>query len=166
MKEEFKDIPNYEGIYQVSDLGRVKSLTRKGFDGRSVKERILKPAANNNGYLLIALRRNGKTNMRTIHQLVAEAFLGHTPCGHKLIVNHINFNRQDNRAENLEIDTQRNNTNQKHIKSSSKYTGVCWAKDAGKWMSAIRINGNRKHLGYFTDELEASQAYQDKLKTL
>tara|TARA_R110002073_G_C9087289_1_gene547416 strand:- start:6 stop:515 length:510 start_codon:yes stop_codon:yes gene_type:complete len=167
--EIFKDVPNYEGLYQVSDLGNVKSLARKvkcSTGLRNIQERILKPRINKGGYLELHLSKEGKTKNRTVHQLVAEAFLNHTPCGLKLIVNHINFIRHDNRAENLEIDTARNNTDKKHLKSSSEYVGVSWQKSSSKWRSYITINGKSKHLGYFTDELEAAYAYQTELNKL
>tara|TARA_R110000796_G_scaffold36110_1_gene92388 strand:- start:8 stop:487 length:480 start_codon:yes stop_codon:yes gene_type:complete len=157
--EEFKDVIGYEGLYQVSNLGRVKSL-------KFGKERILKTTLNKGDYLQLDLNKDGKRKVRTVHQLVAEAFLGHVPCGHKLIVNHKNFIRHDNRAENLELDTQRNNANQKHLKSSSEYVGVSWHKFNNKWMASIYINGKLKYLGYFTEELEASKAYQKALNEI
>ena len=162
MEEIFKDIPNYEGLYQVSNLGNVKSLTRKG----CLNDRILKPNTDDGGYLKVNLRKDNKTKTRKIHQLVAEAFLGHTPCGIKLVVNHKNFIRQDNRVENLEIVTSRQNSDQKHLKSSSEYTGVSWAKDKNKWASMISINGKQKNLGYFACELKAAYAYQTELNKL
>lgn len=164
--EEFRDISNYEGMYQVSNLGRVKSLTRKSFTGRQLTEKILKPRINKGGYLRVLLSKDNKSKSRTVHQLVAEAFLGHVPCGMNLIVNHINFIRHDNRAENLEIVTNRQNSDQKHLKSSSEYTGVSWNKTSEKWTAQIHINGNKKHLGSFTDELEASKAYQKALREI
>ena len=157
--EEFRDVKNYEGLYQVSNLGRVKSL-------KYGKERILKPNSNGHGYLQVDFRKDGKRKVRTVHQLVAEAFLDHTPCGMKLIVNHKNFIRHDNRAENLELDTNRNNTNQKHLNSSSEYTGVSWYESRKKWTAQIHINGNKKFLGRFTCELEASKAYQKALREI
>tara|TARA_R110002049_G_scaffold246694_1_gene420804 strand:+ start:298 stop:795 length:498 start_codon:yes stop_codon:yes gene_type:complete len=162
MIEEFKDIPNHEGLYQVSNLGRVKSLPNKV----RFSEKILKPCKNAYGYLVVCLRKDGKTKVRTVHQLVAEAFLNHVPCGFKIIVNHKNFIRHDNRAENLELDTNRNNTNKKHLKSSSEYTGVSWHKNSKKWESNITINGKKKHLGYFTCEIKASEAYENALLNL
>ena len=162
MEEIFKDIPNYEGMYQVSDMGRVKSLARKG----CLKDRILKPYLEIGGYFKVVLRKDNKTKTRRVHQLVAEAFLSHVPCGYKLIVNHEDHDRLNNKLDNLEITTNRNNTNQKHLNSSSEYTGVSWAKHVSKWKAQIRINGKSKHLGYFTDDLEASNAYEKALSEI
>lgn len=167
--EKWKYIPNYEDIYQVSDLGRVKSLSRIVDNGticRLIKDRVLKTTKNKNIYLLISLHKNGIRMTFQIHQLVAMAFLNHKPCGHKLVINHKNFTTTDNRKVNLEITTTRENTNKKHLKSSSEYVGVSWHKKSNKWRSVIYINGNRKNLGLFTCALEASKAYENKLKKI
>jgi len=156
MKEIFKKVKGYPD-YEVSNLGRVKSF-KKG------EERILKSNPNSGGYLQVNLYKDNKRKGRTIHSLVAEAFLNHTPNGHKLVVNHIDFNPLNNNVNNLEIVTQRKNTNLKHIKSSSIYTGVTWHKKANKWISQIRIKGKKKYLGLFTNELQASNSYQKALK--
>ena len=153
--EEFKDVKNYEGIYQVSNLGNVKSLARKG----CLTERIMKPSMDAHGYLQIPLRKDGKTKCRKIHKLVADAFLNTEPCGHRLVVKHINQDKSDNSLQNLK-------SSHKYTKSSSKYRGVTWSKNAGKWKAYIRFKGKSRYLGYFTDELEASQAYQTALKRI
>lgn len=152
IEEIWKDIPNYEGLYQVSNLGSVKSSK----NNLPVKRWI------NKGYFSSSLYKDGKVKRFRVHQLVAMAFLNHMPCGHKLVVNHKNFVKTDNRADNLEIITQRQNSNKKHINHSSNYTGVSWDKRRNKWESYIRISGKKKHLGYFTDEYQASIAYHDK----
>ena len=158
MKTEiWKDIKDYEGLYQVSNLGRVKSL-------KFGKERILSAATNATGYSLVALC-NGKTKAITVHQLVAMAFLNHKPCGYKLVVDHINTIKTDNRLENLQVITHRQNCT-KDKKGTSKYTGVHWCKPRNKWRAEIRINGKTKYLGSFKSELEASEAYQLKLETI
>lgn len=164
--EIWKDIPNYEGCYQVSNLGNVKSLERKvkgKVNLKTQKEKILNPTQNIYGYYYVSLCKKGFIKKFTVHQLVAISFLNHIPCGMKLVVNHINFNRLDNRLENIEVVTNRENTNLKHIKSSSKYVGVSWHKGSKKWMSRIVINGKRKHLGYFFEEIEAHNAYKKEL---
>lgn len=170
VQEIFKDIPNYEGLYQVSNLGNVKSLERQcnhwcgGL--RFLKERILKKRIDANGYIQVYLSKNGIMKPFKVHQLVAIEFLNHIPCGYELVVNHKNFNKLDNRVENLEIITTRENTNKKHLKSSSKYIGVCWDKQRKKWIASITINGKLKYLGRFINEYDANLAYQNKLKTL
>ena len=159
IKEEFRGIKNYEGIYQVSNLGRVKSL-------KCGKERFLKAGLSGDGYYTVVLHKDNKRKTRKVHQLVAVAFLNHTPCGFKLVVNHVDFDKLNNNVDNLEIVTSRANTNRKHLKSSSKYTGVSWHKPSSKWAASIRINGKSKHLGYFTCELAASKDYQTALKNI
>ena len=101
--------------------------------------------------------------MKKVHQLVAESFLNHKRCGMKLVVNHIDFDKTNNKLDNLEIVTTRENTNQKHLKSYSNFTGVSWNKRANKWIASIKINNKNKYLGYYSNELEASKAYQKEL---
>ena len=147
--------------YSVSSLGRVYSNPRLSKAGHKRKGIYLKPTLDA-GYLKVKI--GGKN--RTVHQLVAETFLGHKPCGYKLVVNHINFDGTDNRLSNLEIVTQRENANQKHLKSSSKYIGVSWSKEKSKWHAQIKIDGSTKYLGRFKCELAAAHAYQVALKQL
>lgn len=157
--EEFRDLLGYEGLYQVSNLGRVKSL-------KYGKERILTPGTNNSGYYLVVLYKNKKAKTYKIHQLVAICFLNHNPNGLTMVVDHINFNRKDNNLSNLRIISMRENGNQKQFKSTSCYVGVSWDSSRGKWHSHITIEGKIKFLGRFTDELEAHNAYQTALKTI
>jgi hypothetical protein len=157
--EEFRDIKGYEGLYQISNLGRVKSL-------KFNKEKVLIATSKNNRYLKVGLFKNSEKKTKTVHQLVVIAFLNHIPCGPKLVVNHINFNTHDNRVENLEIVTSRENGNKKHLPSTSQYTGVQWRNDCKKWRARIHVNGKDKSLGCFTNELEASEAYQKELRKI
>ena len=157
--EIWKDIPNYEGYYLVSNFGNIKSI---GYG----EERYLRLYLNQYGYYRVNLYKDKIRTTKTVHQLVAEAFLGHSACGMKLVINHINFDRKDNRVANLEIVTPRENGNKKHIKSTSKYVGVYWYKSYNKWKAQITFDGSVNHLGYFDCELAAAKAYQDKLKSL
>lgn len=94
--EIWKDIEGYEGIYQVSNYGRIKSLHNKF----GKKELIMQTHKKRNGYNQIRLKNKGTVKDCIIHRLVAKAFVpnpNNLPC-----VNHINEKKQDNRAENLE----------------------------------------------------------------
>lgn len=157
--EIFRDIPilGYENSYQISTFGRVKSL-------KGLKERILKLALNDGGYLTVGLSKSGKIKTFKVHILVAMAFFNHKPDGtQKIVVDHIDHNRQNNHTSNIQLLSQRENANQKHFKHSSIYTGVFWYKKIKKWRSQIVINGRKKYLGYFTDEYEAHLAYETAL---
>ena len=168
-KEIWKDIPNYEGLYQVSNLGRVKSLKRivkrKNESILPIKEKILMGSIAFDGYLILGLSKNGVHTKFKVHQLVAMAFLKHKPCGHKLVVNHIDNNKLNNKACNLEIVTPRENSHTHH-KGTSKYKGVHWDKSRNKWCARIYYNGKSENLGRFKKELDASEAYQKRLKEI
>jgi hypothetical protein len=167
--EIWKDIPGYEGIYQVSDIGNVKSLSRekliRGKYPITTKEKILKQLVNPRGYLIVILCKNNLKKTINVHILVAMAFLNHKPDGtHKIVVDHINNNKLDNRLVNLQLINHRENSSKDRKNGTSKYTGVCWQKSNNKWQSEITINGKKKYLGLFTDEYEAHLAYQKALK--
>ena len=104
-KEVWRDIEGYEGLYQVSDQGRVKSLGRKW----SKSERTLKPVVRHDGYVVVNLYSGGERKMFKVHRLVCEAF--HENPDNKPQVNHINEDKADNRACNLEWATARENSN-------------------------------------------------------
>ena len=111
--EIWKNIKGYEGLYQVSDQGRVKSLERIIIkkDGRkfTVKERVLRPGATKDGYLIVALHAGDKQKTLTVHRLVCQAF--HKNPENKPCVNHIDENKTNNAANNLEWCTYEENNN-------------------------------------------------------
>jgi hypothetical protein len=169
MQEEiWKDIPGYEGFYQVSNLGNVKGLPRelfkKGKYPYICREKVLKQGKTKT-YNIIVLTKNKNRKTIYVHQLVAMTFFNHKRCGHKIVVDHINNDKLDNRVENLQIITQRENTT-KDRKGTSKHPGVNWCKHSKKWKSQIVINGKQINLGYYDCELKASLVYQNKLKEL
>ena len=166
--EEWRDVVGYEGLYQVSNQGRVKSLERKvphcSGGERIQKERILKQATTYNGYLLVSLCAGGKPKKVTVHRLVCEAF--HKNHENKPCVNHIDENKTNNAASNLEWCTYEENNNhgthkERVAKSLSKPVAQC-TKEGGlvkTWSSLTEIgkqtgfsignisqvtNGNRK----------------------
>ena len=163
--EIWKDIKGYEGLYQVSNLGNVKRLSVLKLNGRyysMCKEKLIKTVVGN-GYKQLTLYLNGEKSTKKVHQLVAIAFLNHIPNGMDLVVNHKDFNRLNNHIDNLEIVTSRENSNKKHLKSTSKYVGVHWHKATNKWASSIEIKNKVKHLGVFTNEYDAHLAYKKAL---
>ena len=116
MVEEWKDIViekggqvfDYTGLYQVSNLGRVRSLDRIDGMGRKVEEKILK-LGNNKGYQSVFLHKNGKAKIFQVHRLVATAFI---PNPDNLpVVNHKDENPSNNCVDNLEWCTQKYNIN-------------------------------------------------------
>lgn len=102
--EIWKDIEGYNGYYQVSNYGRVKSCVRcvERSDGqkRIIKERIKKLTRDKDGYLICSLSKGGKTEKRAVHRIVYTAFVGPIPRGEE--INHIDFDRENNTPDNLE----------------------------------------------------------------
>lgn len=113
--DHWKDIPSYEGYYQASESGQIRSCDRKIFQkghhnnyDRVMRGRILKPRKINSGYLIVWLCKDGKTKAISVHRLIAKTFLTKTNKAYTDI-NHINGNKLDNRVENLEWCTRSSN---------------------------------------------------------
>lgn len=111
MEEIWKDVPGYEGWYQVSNLGRIKSLSRYVDVREGVKihinERVKPHYINKKGYCQIGLCKDGIRKGFLVHRLVADAFIPNPQ--NKRTVNHINCDKSDNRIENLEWATYSEN---------------------------------------------------------
>ena len=115
--EEWKDIRNYEGLYQGSSEGRIKSVDRivraksrwGGYRDMLFKGKPLKQFLGDNGYLKVGLSKNGESTSKDVHKLIYEAFYGVVPDG--MQVNHIDENKLNNCINNLNLLTPQDNTN-------------------------------------------------------
>lgn len=133
--EIWKDIKGYEGYYQVSNLGRVKSLNTRlkyRYGYRTRKGRILKPSISHKGYFKITLSKNNKSRNATIHRTVAQAFIPNPE--NKPCTNHKNGIKTDNRVENLEWCTISENTQHAYD------TGLKVTSEKLKEINRIRVS--------------------------
>ncbi len=175
--EEFKDIPDYEGLYQASTFGRVKRLPKimKEKARKRVgiyKEKILRAQIiKNKGYLHVALSKNGKVKRRLVHRIVGSIFIPNLE--NKPQINHIDLIKINCMFWNLEWMTERENQEhyQNSIITASRYVGVSYITNNNpprkkRWIAIVTIKGIRYHLGYFLTEIEAYTARQNKLKEL
>jgi hypothetical protein len=160
--EIWKDIKGYEGYYQVSNLGNVKSIGRvvqRSNFPLPIKERILKATVNKKGYLVVNLQRGGNAKVCTIHRLVAEAFLEKDDT--RSFVDHINTDKSDNNASNLRWVTAQENSNNPMTKEHQKQSSAANAKHGGESKcsrSVFQFNLKRELIGKYPSTLEASKA--------
>lgn len=169
MKEIWKDICGYEGKYQISNLGNVKSLQREVYKKhgelfRVHPERILKPCDyKGKGYPIVALSSGDRVyQSHRVHRLIADHFLGATK---KHAVDHIDGDRTNNNISNLRLCTvSQNGANKKkyHKGGFSKYKGVTYCKNRKKYIAQIGARENHKHLGAFTTQEEAALRYNEE----
>ena len=150
MTEIWKDIAGYEGLYQVSNLGRVKSLRKVDRFGRCYPEKLKSQVDNGKGYCVVNLKRDGKQSMRTVHRLVAEQFIPNPTELRE--VNHRDGDKSNNHVSNLEWCTHSDNI--RHAVNNSLHTNfgqrkvLCveldvvfdTIKDAELW---VGVKGNR-----------------------
>lgn len=169
LQEIWKPIKGYEGLYEISNFGRVVSLEREwtpGLGGIRTKPKTQLAPRNWRGYSCVALCKNGKVKQSSIHLLVWDHFGDKARNDYKLQVDHIDENKKNNCINNLQLLTNRQNTG----KGKQKYriynlpTGVYYRKNINKFRSMIQINGKSIHLGYFNSIDQASNAYKEAME--
>lgn len=154
MQEVWKDIESYEGCYQISNLGRVKSLGRyknnpQGMRTYWVEERILRPQTNIHGYIYYCLKKDGDRKNHTGHRLVASAFL---PNPDNLpLINHKDESRNNNHVDNLEWCTHQYNTNYGNSQQR-KVSSVDWAKFVANFPWGERAKKQYKKITQMTKD--------------
>jgi hypothetical protein len=163
-KEEWKPVVGYEGLYEVSNIGKIKSLKKtvnhKLYGTKNKNEFILNINKTTNfGYYKCKLTKDGITRCYFVHRIVANAFIENK--NNYPIINHIDGIKTNNSVDNLEWCTYRHNANHfnSNQKRSSKYAGVSYNKNSRKWIANIRIGKNQKYLGLFNEEEDAYNAY-------
>lgn len=169
MEEIWKAIKGYEGRYEVSNLGRVRSFDKVLYLKNSSfmhKGRIIKlRPGKTSPYLLASLSSNGVRKVKLVHRLVAEAFIDNSEL--KPEVNHKNGVKTDNRASNLEWVTSSENKQhalkmlpRKTLTSTNKsgFSGVSLHKSTGKWQASLTHNGKRVYVGIYQSPEEAHKA--------
>jgi len=161
MKEIWKKVPDYPS-YMISDLGNVtKGQKKYDKDNNFLGYILLKPHTNK-GYKRVKFTKDGRRKHFTVHQLVAMAFLGHKLDGTtKLVVDHINTKKTDNRLSNLQIISNRENCSK-----NKKDVGVSWIESRKSYFVSININGKTKYLGRTKDKEEALELYAKALNKI
>lgn len=135
MQETWKDIKDFEGMYQVSDLGRVRSIDRFDNMGRLRKGEIKVARDNGHGYFAVQMYRDNKPKVGYVHRLVATAFIENPD--NKPEVHHIDSDRSNNKLENLKWVTSKENNNfPEHIKAMQSNEN--WAKQRQDAMAKAR----------------------------
>ena len=151
MQEIWKDIPDYEGLYQASNSGSIRKFG---------DEEILRPRKSGN-YLIIDLTKNSFKKTLRVHQIVAITFLNHKPNRFNgFIVDHIDNNPINNKVDNLQLISQRKNCSKDKDKGSSKHVGVHWNKRRSMWKVDITLENKKHYLGYYDDENIAKEKYE------
>ena len=155
--EEFKIIPGYEN-YLASSFGKIVSLNYNG----TKTSREMNQTTTKCGYKKISLFSNHKQKTELVHLMIARTFLNHESNGKKIVVNHIDNDKSNNKLSNLEVVSARyNNSCHKHLSynKTSSGIGVYWNNRLSKWIAAIEFNGRTTHLGAFVNENDAINEY-------
>lgn len=156
MQEIWKTVKDYEGLYEVSNLGRIKSLPR---NGTIKEEKILKQYEDRYGYFYVGLR-NKKQKKNKVHRLVAEAFINNKE--NLSQINHIDENKKNNRVDNLEWCSPKYNVNYGCRTKKTKKRVICTnQKDEEKIFESIKEAGKALNI----DDSSITKCCKNKAKT-
>lgn len=170
MNEEWRNVVDFEEIYQISNLGNFR---RNPLNPRRAKYPKLR---NRQGYEYVSISKNGKRFNKTIHQLVAAAFIKNFKYG--MHINHIDGNKCNNCLVNLELTNSiLNNTHMYTLPTTtkpgkSKYRNVSTKIDKRNkvqtpyYVASVKINSKRHYIGTFKDEIEAAKAVDTYLDSI
>lgn len=162
--EIWVDIPEYIGIYQISNLGRVKGVERyyqlRGKIPVLLKEKILYLNTHKDGYVHVNLCKNGKVCHPRLSRIMLKSFIGPSD----LQVDHIDGDKQNNKLSNLQYLTGRENTFKYFSNIPDKLIGAHYNKRSKKYHSVIKINGKSIQLGAFNNKEDAHAAYLEAHK--
>lgn len=160
MTEVWKQVIDWEGFYEVSDHGNVKSLSRvvsRGSHKLTVCEKILKKTVGERGYFTVRLSRNSLGKNIYVHRLVGLTFIDASWCGD---FDHHDLDPLNNLLSNLRKATRsQNKANMNTLQGTSKYKGVCFGKRRNKWRATITVNYKSIYLGQFPTQEQAAQVY-------
>ena len=151
--EIWKDVKGYEGIYQVSNTGLVRSIDRVNSRGAKIKGRVLAQAEGKGGYKVVCLSKEGKAKEGKVHRLVAQAFIENL--GDLPQVNHIDGDKENNEVENLEWVTAKRNIEHAHETGLRDYRG----KRNPKYDNQVR-----RWINKVTEEIEECTQYELRVK--
>jgi hypothetical protein len=157
--EVWEDVVGYEGLYIVSNMGRVKSVERVISDklrGKAIRKSVLLSSSKNgHGYLNCVLSKNNKSKHLRVHILVWEAFGDAQRDGREIVVDHIDNDKENCKFSNLQLLPQRMNVSKD--RNTNHLTGTRYSR--GKWLSMIKVNKKDYCLGSFDTEIEAHDTY-------
>ena len=177
MFEEWKDVVDFEGLYQISNLGNFrKHPNKQGKCRKNPKSLDRVKSINRFGYEYVDLCKDGHKSKKTVHQLVAAAFMINFIYG--LMLNHKDGNKRNNNKDNLELSNAVHNNTHAHATNlmpkpgKSQYHNVSIRVDkrhknlVNNYLASVKINSKRQIIGFFDKEIDAAKAVNDFLDSV
>ena len=157
---EWRPVVGYEGLYEVSNHGNIKSLHGRRTSIKSKHGNILAETLNKAGYLTVGLCKKGKSTTTRVHCIVSDAFMGEKKEG--VYIDHIDGCKTNNKLWNLEFVTPEDNSHRWRKLVSEKFygkhIGISYHKIKEMWTASKRILGKNVYLGAYSTEKDAERA--------